>query len=229
MVSFSRISGSVSSSAMLLRARSIILRLRVELEDLDAQVGELRVHAGEVRAEHALLVVQADREQVAILLELVELQLRPLELALELAFLLGEPGHRRARPLELVVEVVLDVRVGDGVRDQRRALRLAVRDRDERQARILERLDRELPGQRAPERGQVVVRPRARRVVGIVLQPELLGRPLPDAGRLDDAVLRLVELLVRPERSRSRARRRPSSRAGPAAPCGSMISWQVAS
>ena len=160
----------------------------------------LRVHARQVGAEHALLVVEADREQVAVLLELVELHLRPLELALEIAFLLGEPRHRRAGPLQLVVEVVLDVRVGDRVRDQRGALGLAVGNGDDGEARILDRLDRDLPGQRAPDRGQVAVRPASRRVVGIVLQPELLRRPLSDAGRLDDSILRLVELLVRPER-----------------------------
>ena len=51
-------------------------------------------------------------------------------------------------------------------------------------------------GQRAPDRRQVVVRPARRRVVGIVRQAELLGGALSDAGRLDDAILRLVELLV---------------------------------
>ena len=39
-----------------------------------------------------------------------------------------------------------------------------------------------------------------RRVVGIVRQPELLRGPLSHAGRLDDSILRLVELLVCPER-----------------------------
>ena len=72
--------GSVSSSAMLLRARSIILPLRVLLEHPDVQLGQLRVHAGEVLAQHALLVVEADREQVAVLLVLVELELRVFEL-----------------------------------------------------------------------------------------------------------------------------------------------------
>ena len=56
------------------------LALRIQLEQLDVQVGQLRVHAREVLAQHALLVVEADGEQVAVLLELVELQLRLLEL-----------------------------------------------------------------------------------------------------------------------------------------------------
>ena len=163
------------------------------------QLGQLGVHAGQVLAEHALLVVQADGQQVPVLLVLVELELRILELPLELCLLLGQPGHRRARALELVVEVVLDVRVGDGVGDQRRPLRLPVRDGDEREARVLERLDRELRRQRATEIGQVVARADQAGVVRVVLQPQLLGRSLTDAGRLDDPVLRLVEFLVRPE------------------------------
>ncbi len=175
------------------------LPLGVHLEQPDVQVGELGVHAGQVLAEHALLVVQADRQQIAILLVAVELELRLLELPLELRLLLGQPGHRRACPFQLVVEVVLDVRVRDGVGDQGRSLGLSIFDRDERQARLLERLDRDLRRNRSPERREITGGSDDGGVVRVVLQPQLLRGALPHAGRLDDPVLGLVELLVRPE------------------------------
>ena len=148
---------------------------------------------------------------------------------MQIRLLLGEPRHGAARALELVVEVVLDVRVGDvfamsAARCGFRSVTVIVARRES-----LSGLTEICAATRAAERRHVVVRAQRARVVGVVLQPQLLGGPLPHVRRLDDLVLRLVELLVAPEGARPHLDDVLRARADTCGACGSMMIWQFAS
>ena len=144
---------------------------------------------------------EVDVEQPAVLLELEEGELGVLELLAQLDLLLAEPGVRGAGSLQLVVQVGLDVGLGERVRQDRRPFRLAIPHDDLRDARVLDRLDRHLAGERARQAQRVAPRASAgeRGVVRVVGEAELVGDPLRDGARLNDSELRLVELLGREE------------------------------
>ena len=129
-------------------------------------------------------------------LGLLEFFAKGRELALQP--ILGAIGR-----LESVFDRLLDIGVGDGVRDEPGALGLDVSSENLNEPRVGDRLDGETRLER--ERGRFEVPGLARRVVvlgqiaGVLVQPELLNRAFRDVATRDHQVLRPEKLPRRPE------------------------------
>jgi hypothetical protein len=183
---------------------------RLELDAVHARLGQRSRQELDLVRNEVLAILHREREHVVLLLEVVQGLVGLVELALELVDLRAEPLERRHRRAHAVVHRLLDVRVGDRVRDALRTLGIAVAELHEHEARVADLLDQEraahdlgglLDGRALPA---LAALGRHGEEVGVAVQAEATHDHLRHHAARDDAVLRLVELAVRERREHRR-------------------------
>ncbi|MDF2693828.1 MAG: hypothetical protein K0S65_2211, partial [Labilithrix sp.] len=173
---------------------------RGELLTTQACAGERAVVLLHLHADHLRQVVDVRGGQVILLLELVERVLRLLELVFEMIELTGEPDDGVARRADHLLEIVIDVRLGDGLGETPCLRRLGVLDLQIDEAAALRGFDGEATAQALD--GLLHRCGRLRLVaeeLGVVLQTEVANDGGEHPVALDDPVLGLVVLLGVPD------------------------------